>query len=68
VVLVGEIHQPRRHAFQTQRVVVFEALRHRHAVVIFAVRDEGRRLEVGGEALRRLLVDLLEVAPRRVPS
>src|SRR5438874_350023 len=65
MVLVREIHQPRRHAFLPQRVVKLEPLRHRDTKVLLAVQDERRRLEIGGESLSTLAVDLVEVPPRR---
>src|SRR5919108_1636302 len=55
VVFVREIHEPGRHAFESQRVEVLQAVVEWHAKVLLTVDDQGRRLEVGGEALRRLL-------------
>ena len=67
VILVGKIDEPRGHAFLSERVEVGEALRDGHAKVFFAVQDEGRGLEVGGEALGGLFVDDRKIAPGGAP-
>src|SRR5208283_3695850 len=45
VVFVRKVHQPGGHVPRLERVVVLQRLRHRHAVIEFAVNDQGRVLE-----------------------